>query len=101
MPKRFNKLSAAEEERLHYFIEECSEAIQAACKVLRHGYDSFNPFDVGAGCNRVQLANEIDDIRKAISLLQSHADVTLPHVVRGVNYRWFHYHETPETGEEL
>jgi NTP pyrophosphatase (non-canonical NTP hydrolase) len=36
-------LSAAETERIAMLIEECGEVIQAASKVLRHGYLNHHP----------------------------------------------------------
>ena len=42
MTAHFNGLSESEQERLSILIEECGEVVQAACKILRHGYESFN-----------------------------------------------------------
>ena len=36
----FNKLSAAEAERLALLLEELGEAQQAIGKILRHGYEN-------------------------------------------------------------
>ena len=38
MSSHFNKLTPAQAERLAILIEECGEVIQAATKILRHGY---------------------------------------------------------------
>lgn len=46
-------LTKAQEERLHYLIEECSEVIKACTKTLRHGYQSYNPFDDAQVSNRI------------------------------------------------
>lgn len=40
---RFNGLSNEHEEILDIVQEECSEIIQAICKVRRHGYSSHHP----------------------------------------------------------
>ena len=47
--EHFNRLSPAEDERLTVLAEECSEVIQAICKIQRHGYESFNPDELGDG----------------------------------------------------
>lgn len=39
----FNELTPAEAERLAVLIEEAAEVQAIACKILRHGYRSFNP----------------------------------------------------------
>jgi NTP pyrophosphatase (non-canonical NTP hydrolase) len=53
-------LSAAEAERLAMLIEECGEVIQAASKVLRHGYDNHHPDRKKT--NRTDLSNEMIDV---------------------------------------
>lgn len=60
--EHFNKLSPAEAERLAILIEECSEVIQAAVKILRHGYESGMP-DYIYSCltNRETLERELGD----------------------------------------
>ena len=57
----YKTLSAAESERLALLIEECGEVIQAATKVLRHGYESFHPEDPTTS-NRDLLTNELADL---------------------------------------
>lgn len=69
MSKHFNGLSPAEDERLTYLAEELAEAIQAVCKIQRHGYDSYNPDAQGKGSNRTQLAKELGDVFGAINRL--------------------------------
>jgi hypothetical protein len=70
-PININNLSDEETERLALFIEECGEAIQAACKVLRHGYQSFDPTVPKAKriTNRGALAEEMGHVRAAMILL--------------------------------
>jgi NTP pyrophosphatase (non-canonical NTP hydrolase) len=63
-----NKLSPAEAERLALFIEECGEAVQAAGKILRHGYDSWE--------NRKDLEKEVADIFYAVRLMTSSKDLS-------------------------
>lgn len=64
---QFNQLTSKQEELLFLFIEECGEAIQAATKVLRHGYESRHP--LGGPTNRESLQREMGDLRTAFNLL--------------------------------
>jgi len=65
----FNQLTAAEAERLALLAEELAEAIALIGKVMRHGYESFNPDDEAAGNNAQQLAGELGDVHYAVQLL--------------------------------
>lgn len=76
MSKHFNGLSPAEAERLAYLIEEASEVIHAASKVLRHGYASYNPDDPDAGNNRRQLTSEMIDLAGAIARMEVAGDLS-------------------------
>lgn len=69
-----NKLSPAQAELLAILAEECAEAVQAVCKVLRHGYDSD---DEGRRqtTNREDLEREMGDVRAAMILLCESGDV--------------------------
>ena len=62
----FNHLSPAELERLAILSEEAAEVQKAIGKILRHGYDSYNPDDIGRGSNRLQLQEECGDLLFAI-----------------------------------
>ncbi len=57
--QHFNGLHPAEAERLALLIEECGEVVQAASKVLRHGYKSYDPTVRGGPDNQEALAKEI------------------------------------------
>ena len=74
MDKHFNKLSPAESERLALLIEEMAETQQIACKILRHGYASYNPDECGP-TNRGLLEKEIGHAQAAISMMQSAGDI--------------------------
>lgn len=74
--ERFNKLSPAEVERLALLSEEMGEAQQAICKILRHGYGSYNPHDISKGDNRAMLELELGHVRHAMILLCSSGDVS-------------------------
>lgn len=76
MTTHFNKLTPAEAERLAYLIEELSEVQQCACKILRHGYSSYNPLRPEDGDNRNQLEREITDVMVAIGRMVAANDLT-------------------------
>ena len=69
MAEHFNGLHPAEAERLALLVEECGEVIQAACKVLRHGYKSYDPTVRGGPDNQEALAKEMGDLRVAMELM--------------------------------
>jgi NTP pyrophosphatase (non-canonical NTP hydrolase) len=73
--KSFNRLKLAQLERLSLLIEECGEVIKAAGKVLRHGYDNFDPDD-DATSNRLDLQREIGDVLCAIDFLVEAKDLS-------------------------
>lgn len=45
-------LTNAELERLAILMEECAEVQHIIGKIIRHGYESFNPFDDNKTPNR-------------------------------------------------
>jgi hypothetical protein len=70
-----NGLSDAEVERLGLLAEECGEAIQIIGKILRHGYESVNPYEEYNGTNRDRLTREIADILVALDFMLLNRDV--------------------------
>jgi NTP pyrophosphatase (non-canonical NTP hydrolase) len=73
--EHFNGLDPAEAERLTMLIEECGEVIQAATKILRHGFASYNPKDPNSPSNRVALRKEIEDVQAIIFAMERAHDV--------------------------
>jgi NTP pyrophosphatase (non-canonical NTP hydrolase) len=67
----FNKLTDAESERLALLIEECGEVIQAATKVLRHGWASR--YD-NSETNQEALEREIGDVQAVLFLMAERID---------------------------
>lgn len=68
-----NKLTPAEIERLTILMEECAEVIQAAGKVLRHGWDGLYPgTDIS---NRDQLEIELGDVDGIVNLMDNREDL--------------------------
>ena len=62
MSEQFNRLTPAEHERLAVLLEELGEAQQIIGKILRHGYESFNPCGNPDITNRMMLENEIGHV---------------------------------------
>lgn len=69
-----NGLSDAETERLALLLEELGEAAQVVGKILRHGYESVNPFEPTT-TNRARLEHELGDVLVAIDFLLDYGDV--------------------------
>ena len=65
MDKFTNELTPAQAERLAILAEECAEVIVIVGKILRHGYESFDPTKselLGRPTNKDLLAYEIGDL---------------------------------------
>lgn len=78
MEEAGNKLSLAQVERFSYLIEECSEVIKVATKILRHGFYAKD-YSTGKEVkynNRADLEREIVDIFKAIRRLTENEDIS-------------------------
>lgn len=68
-------LTLDEIERLAILAEEAAEVQQIAMKIIRHDYDSCNPFDETKTENRELLEKESGDLKFAIQLMQDNYDV--------------------------
>lgn len=77
MNKPFNKLSDAEAERLAILAEECAEVIKCVGKILRHGYEGFDPTGKENGSNRQQLSDECGQIFAEIDNINSCLDLDI------------------------
>ena len=79
---RFSKLTDAQLERLAILSEELGEAQQVIGKIIRHGYESFDPnrseepFIETEGTNRSDLEEELGDIVCAIEMLSGSGDIS-------------------------
>ena len=73
--EHFNGLSPAEAERLALLAEELGEATQAIGKILRHGYESKNPYQMSGPTNREALERECGDVYHAICRLIGAGDI--------------------------
>lgn len=77
MSERFsNELTDAEIERLAILSEELGEAQQCIGKIIRHGYESYNPVVDNGMTNRRELERECGDIYEAILMLCHARDIS-------------------------
>jgi NTP pyrophosphatase (non-canonical NTP hydrolase) len=94
----------AEAERLYLLIEECAEVQQAASKVLRHGWNAYNPLAAFGPSNQQALEKEIGQLKNAIDLLQNSGDVKEKVInmhrrnKRASIWRWLHFQAPPAEG---
>jgi hypothetical protein len=72
-----NELTPAEAERLALLLEELGEAQQVIGKILRHGYESHNPYDSGQTTNRMLLTREIGDVGVALEIMARAGDIII------------------------
>ena len=70
-----NALTDAELERLALLSEEAGELVQTIGKIVRHGYESYNPDRSRDGSNRDQLQREIGDLLYCLQLLEINGDI--------------------------
>lgn len=75
MTEHFNGLSESEHERLSILMEECGEVQQVIGKIMRHGYESYNPNDINQITNRNLLEKEIADIGVAVNMMELSFDI--------------------------
>ena len=74
MAEHFNQLTPAQAERLAILAEEAGEIVQAVGKILRHGYDNYNPANRDIN-NRLALCHEIGDLQAVVEDMVKHGDV--------------------------
>ena len=100
MTDHFNKLTPAQAERLAILAEECGEVIQAIGKILRHGYESRNPFEPHSS-NRQNLEKECGDVSYAIRAIANAGDIDSESIARWERTKekkvkpYLHHQETP------
>ena len=70
-----NGLTPAQAERLALLAEECGEVVQVVAKILRHGYESFSPYDPAQVTNRRLLETEIGHVEHAIFRMHEAEDL--------------------------
>ena len=67
-------VSPAQMERLTFLIEECSEVIKEATKIMRFGFESYHPDDPQRETNRHRLKREMADLEAAYEILVDAGD---------------------------
>lgn len=93
MNKPFNELTDAEAERLAILAEECAEVIKCVGKILRHGYESYDPTGQVKGTNREQLEREIGDVHAIAGFMAGHGDTTHKGTSEAFNSKLDKFHE--------
>lgn len=73
-------LTDAQIERIHCLQEEAAEIIQISSKILRHGFESSNPFDESETTNRRHLEKELGDLMYWVEQLSENSDINLMNV---------------------
>lgn len=74
--KHFNQLTPAEAERLALLLEEIGEVQQVIGKILRHGYESYNPLSEDKTTNRDLLQRELGDVQHSVERMYEAGDVS-------------------------
>lgn len=78
----FNRLSPTEVERLAILAEEAAEVVQIVGKILRHGYESYNPLSDPHVYNRWLLEKEVGHVQHAMERMFDAGDIS-PTAVSG------------------
>lgn len=73
----FNKLTNKQMEQLFCLAEESGEVVQAINKILRHGYESYSPFDENKVTNRQALERELGNVYHWIQELVDASDLNM------------------------
>ncbi len=68
-------VTQAQMERLAFLIEECGEAMLAATKIMRFGFDSYHPDDPTRETNRHRLFREMTDVMASYDILVRAGDI--------------------------
>lgn len=85
-------LTTHEVERLAILSEECAEVQQVIGKILRHGYDSYNPDGDISKSNRDLLTKELGDLLHSIGMMIDKNDVNETKVAIAVSLRDIRIH---------
>lgn len=97
MEQPFNKLTPRQAERLAVLCEELGEAQQAVGKILRHGYNSYDPTVINPLINKYALENEIAHVMVAADMLCLDGDLSRSAIIKVADAKvlsvkqWLHY----------
>lgn len=90
-------MTNADKELLYLLTEEAAEIIQIVQKILRHGLQSYNPFDENRTPNIILLEKEIGHINNAVSMLIETNLINKTSIRKAeiekaeTIYQWLHY----------
>lgn len=93
-------MTPAQHERLSMLLEEAGEVVQICGKILRHGYDSYNPFDENKITNKDLLEKELTDLYVIMDKMNAYGDINLClehrdlNEVWGKKLKWTHHQNT-------
>lgn len=99
--ENYNKLSPEETERLAYLAEECGEVIQVIGKILRHGYESYNPFDEEKNSNRLLLHKELTNVLQAMTRMKANKDLPGLQITPICYHNLKYWHHQPEVNFDI
>ena len=92
-----NELANEQLERLAFLAEELGEAQQAIGKIIRHGFESYNPTIDDGKTNRRELETELGHVQHAIDLLIFNRDLSAKGIIAERNNKresvkkWMHH----------
>ena len=95
--ENINRLNQSELERLALLSEELGETQQAIGKILRHGYQSYNPYSAVRTTNRTDLEKELGDVLFAVDLMVGNKDIAEQNIIIAKNqkakkvFQFLHY----------
>jgi hypothetical protein len=100
MTDHFNQLTPAEDERLAKLCEEAAEVVQIGMKIMRHGYESYNPDKPEDGSNREQLCRELEDLYKIATYMFVKADIGIYGLPQQIQTKFNHMHHQDKEKNE-
>lgn len=77
----FNRLTAAEAERLAILSEELGETVHIIGKILRHGYENHSPANPKT-TNRALLERELGHVRFMMDAMCNNRDVSYGRILK-------------------
>lgn len=101
-----NGLTPAEHERLSLLLEEMGETTQVIGKILRHGYESYDPTGKVEGTNRQGLVRELGDVLLVMEFLTNAQDIEMADISKRIQEKrrkvipYLHYQDLKVIGLE-
>lgn len=79
------EVTKTELERLACLAEEAGEIAQVVGKIIRHGYESYNPNDPKQTSNRILLETEIGDLIAIMDMMCDAKDLDFDNIEENIN----------------